>query len=154
MYRIPTPEARSCFEKARDLCEIQQFNEALNFLNEALNFYPLYLNVLNQKGVVLCKLGKPKEAIDCFNRAIEIKSNYIRAWNNKGQAFSKLGKYMEALDCFDFVLNIKPDLPTVHPVSASTKKIPFNSAVNDNTIVFHVAPPSCVSQIVDCGLLI
>ncbi|NVM43653.1 MAG: tetratricopeptide repeat protein [Candidatus Lokiarchaeota archaeon] len=84
MYHIPTPEARSCFEKARDFCKIKQFNEALHFLDEALNFYPLYLNVLNQKGVVLCKLGKPKEAIDCFNRAIEIKSNYIRAWNNKG----------------------------------------------------------------------
>lgn len=77
MYQIPTPEARFCFEKARDLSKIKQFDEALHFLDEALKLYPSYINVWNHKGVVLCKLGKPNEALGCFDRAIEIKSKYI-----------------------------------------------------------------------------
>jgi len=74
MHHIPTPEARSCFEKARDLSKIKQFDEALYFLDEALKLYPSYINVWNHKGVVLCNLGKPKEALGCFDKAIEIKS--------------------------------------------------------------------------------
>jgi len=60
MYHIPTPEARSCFEKARGLSKIKQFDEALYFLDEALKLNPNDIDILNKKEEILDKLGKTK----------------------------------------------------------------------------------------------
>ncbi|MHA1318249.1 MAG: tetratricopeptide repeat protein [Promethearchaeota archaeon] len=110
MYHIPTPEARSCFEKAKDFSKIKQFDEALYFLDEALKIYPTYINVWNHKGIVLCKIlckdidvmlnmsdilcemGKTEESIEFVNIALKLNPKDIKVLNKKEEILDKLGK--------------------------------------------------------------
>ena len=52
------------------LINLQRFEEALNLINQYLNIYPDYTDLMYIKGILYSELGKYNEALDCMNQCI------------------------------------------------------------------------------------
>jgi len=96
-------------DSALKLIESGNYQEAIEILDEALEFDPDNIHALHNKGWALLGLDKPKEAIFWFDKAILIDLTYVHALNNKGNAFIELDRPEDALVFFDMVLRIDPN---------------------------------------------
>lgn len=85
-----------------------QYQEAINAYNNALQIKPDYHFAWKGKGDALLDLGKYEEAIAAYEQAIIIKPDYYSAWNNKGIALKNLGMYEEAVAAYNQVLKLQP----------------------------------------------
>lgn len=56
----------------KNLLELNKFEEALGFFEQALLLEPSNADLWNLKGVTLRSLGRYDEAIECFNKSLEI----------------------------------------------------------------------------------
>ena len=77
--------------KAAILNELGQFNESLNYSNEAIKFNPKNKYAWNIKGYALYHLGSYDEAIRCYDSAIGIDPSFIYAINNKNAVLPDKG---------------------------------------------------------------
>ncbi|MGI0073427.1 MAG: tetratricopeptide repeat protein [Nitrosotalea sp.] len=66
-------------KKGTSLAEDGKYEEALEYLEDALSLNPDDPDVLNKKGVVLRSMGRYDEAIQCFNRSLEIEPRDLDA---------------------------------------------------------------------------
>ena len=87
----------------------KQYNEAIDYYDNALRQDSNNLDLLFNKAYSLAELGKFNEAIKWYDKALRIKPDDVDALNNKGWALYNLGKYNEAIEYFDKALRIKPD---------------------------------------------
>ena len=89
--------------------QLGRLNEAVPFLNKAINEDPLYCDAHHLLGYILYQQGKPKEAIPYLKKAIEINPQYYSAYTNIGLALCKLGKIEEGVENFNKALQINPN---------------------------------------------
>lgn len=102
--------------------EIENYEEALQAYNKAIEHDPNNMIALNSKGVILNELGRHEEALQAINKAIEIdhgrpkgifsnkrlNSEIPKAWYNKGCALTNLGRYEEAIEALDKAIDLDP----------------------------------------------
>lgn len=74
-----------------------QYEEALPYLNKALEWNPNWTEALRTKGMVLYNQDKKEEAISTWDNAIQIDPPYVSNYLSKGEALTDMGKYEEAL---------------------------------------------------------
>lgn len=86
----------------------QQYLNALNCYDKALEINPKNADAWNSKGVSLHNIRRYSEALDCYHKALEIDPKDASAWNSKGHTLYILGRYSEALACLDKALEIDP----------------------------------------------
>ena len=68
------------------------YKEAIDDFNRAIQLYPEYPAVYNNRGNVLLGLGAVREAIKDFDRALLLAPGYAAAYSNRAGAYMKLGQ--------------------------------------------------------------
>ncbi len=86
-----------------------QMEQAIPYLDKALELAPDLFEGWCNRGVVLYRIGKYEEAIASYDRALEAKPDDYEAWYFRGNVFEDMGKHEEAIDSFDRALEIKQD---------------------------------------------
>lgn len=94
--------------KGASLSELGHSEEAIEYLDHALEINPIDEKAWANKGTVLVSLGRLEEAIECHDRALEINPRVAEAWTNKGNVLDRLGRSEEAIECHDHALEINP----------------------------------------------
>ncbi|MEM7715403.1 MAG: DUF2225 domain-containing protein [Cyanobacteria bacterium P01_A01_bin.68] len=126
----------------------QEYTEAIESYNQALNHAPDYIIAHNNKGLALAALGdlkaglsqyqqaqnSYKKAIESYNQALKIAPDDIYAHNNKGGALQRLGdsqaklsqhqqaqdSYTQAIESCNQTLKIAPDYIAAHNKKGDT----------------------------------
>lgn len=78
--------------------ECENDEEALIWVNRALQLEPQNVSALIVKGCVLHNLEKLNAALLCFNRAIELEPNAADAWAEKVQVLCALEEWGQVLN--------------------------------------------------------
>lgn len=86
-----------------------EFEEAVEFLDLALDIEPEFSEALYYKSLSLAGMGEFKKAVDVLDKAIEINHLEDRYWNDKGNFLAKLGRIDESLKCFDKAMELSPN---------------------------------------------
>ena len=86
-----------------------QYEEAIDSYDKALEIKPDYYKAWENKGGVLFKLGQYEKAITAYDKALSIQPNYYQAWNNQGNGLLHLNRYEEAISAYDKSIAIKSD---------------------------------------------
>jgi tetratricopeptide (TPR) repeat protein len=89
--------------------QLGRLNEAVPFLNKALQQDPLYCDAHHLLGYLLYQQGKPREAIPFLRKSLEINPEYSSAYTHIGLALCQLGKIEEGVENFNRALEINPN---------------------------------------------
>jgi len=95
-------------DKGLSLANLDHYEEALSYFDQALELAPRDVMFLSNKGNCLNILGRYKEALSYFDQALELDPRYVKALNNKGICLNLLGRYEEAIRYYDMALEIDP----------------------------------------------
>ncbi|GAB7015730.1 tetratricopeptide repeat protein [Methanogenium cariaci] len=112
MSRIPANKlyALGWYNEGIVHLKINQFEEAMQFINSALDTLPENPDFLIGKGNVYLALGNYEEAYYYYRRAADNEPGNFRAWLNMGTALMRLENYTDSLKCFHQANKIKnPD---------------------------------------------
>jgi len=94
--------------KAIRLDENRKYDEALGYLDKALEKKTNDAFIMFYKGKILVTIQRYEEAIIYFDKALEIDPNHAQSLHGKGYALSELQRYEEAIIYFDKALEIDP----------------------------------------------
>src|SRR5262249_9556304 len=75
----------------------QQHREALEDFNRAIQLYPEYAAVYNNRGNLLLALGAAREAVKDFDRALVLAPGYAAAYSNRASAYMKVGQLQRGI---------------------------------------------------------
>ncbi|WP_117170314.1 tetratricopeptide repeat protein [Paraliobacillus sediminis] len=84
-------------EKYDKWYEKEQYDLALEDVNQRLEKYPEDPILYNEKGYALNFIGQYEEAIQSLNKAIELDNQMDGAFNNKALSLNELGEYEQAI---------------------------------------------------------
>jgi len=101
-------DARDLSNRAVELAESGQYDEALALVNKGIRLDSNNANSWYNKGIILFKMGRYQDALNSFAQAADIDPEFTEAWYNKGMALMCSGKYLEAIRAFNKVLKIHP----------------------------------------------
>ena len=102
------PDARDLSNRAVELAESGQYDEALALVNKGIKLDSNNANSWYNKGIILFKMGRYQDALNSFAQAADIDPEFTEAWYNKGMALMCSGKYLEAIRAFNKLLKIHP----------------------------------------------
>ena len=102
------PDARDLSNRAVELAESGQYDEALALVNKGIKLDANNANAWYNKGIIHFKMGRYQDAINSFSQAADIDPEFTEAWYNKGMALMCSGKYLEAIRAFNKLLKIHP----------------------------------------------
>lgn len=117
------PNIDSLNSKSSLLAKLGQYQEALKYIEKALELNSDYFVTLGNKGYILSKSGNPEDALKFFQQAIRINPEFIVAYYYKGQTHEDLKQYHEALKCYDKVLERNPDCELAENAKNRLKEI-------------------------------
>jgi len=89
--------------------ELDSFEEAVRYCDEALKIDPQDARAWCRKGDALSKNGSYSLAIECYQKAIQTKPRDERAWHAMGNALKEIGRHEEALDSYDKAIHLNWD---------------------------------------------
>jgi len=87
----------------------QQQKEAIEDFNKAIQLYPEYAAVYNNRGNVLLGLGAIREAMKDFDRALLLAPGYAAAYSNRAGASMKLGQIDRAIADYTKAIELTPN---------------------------------------------
>ncbi len=91
------------------LYRLERYEEALDSLNQSLQFNQDYIPALSRRGLVYQSLKQPEAAKADFEQAISIQPQDPEDWRNRGIALLNLERYEQALASYDKALEFQPD---------------------------------------------
>jgi tetratricopeptide (TPR) repeat protein len=102
MSRIPANKlyALGWYNEGIAHLKINEFEEAMQFINTALEALPENPDFLIGKGDVYLSLGNYEEAYYYYKRAADNETDNFRAWLSMGTALMRLENYNDAVECF------------------------------------------------------
>lgn len=84
----------SCFEA------LNEYENAIEFIDIYLETYPYNENAWYNRGVFLSAINKKEKALSSLDFALAINDKFAQAWFNKGIIVAELGRVHFALKCF------------------------------------------------------
>jgi tetratricopeptide (TPR) repeat protein len=102
------PGARDLSNRAVELAESGQYDEALDLVNKGIKLDGNNASAWYNKGIILFKMCRYPDALNAFAQTVDIDPEFTEAWYNKGMAIMELGKFLEAIRAFNKVLKIHP----------------------------------------------
>ena len=102
------PDARDLSNRAVELAESGQYDEALALVNKGIKLDSNNANSWYNKGIILFKMCRYQDSLNSFAQAADIDPEFTEAWYNKGMALMCSGKYLEAIRAFNKLLKIHP----------------------------------------------
>jgi len=97
-----------CKNLAEVLFDLQNFDEAIEWIIKGLAADPRSVGLLELQGFTLTAMGQLSEATVVFTEALGIAPHRQGLWKGKGQVNFRLGNYRDALDCFNKALELVP----------------------------------------------
>lgn len=91
------------------LIQIQEYEQALNYIEIGLKIDPNNFNLLNNKGYCLSKLERYSDAIPIYMKAHSLNPMDIEIINNIGTSYLNLNDTQGALQWYDLGLKIQPN---------------------------------------------
>ncbi|WP_078578381.1 tetratricopeptide repeat protein [Salipaludibacillus agaradhaerens] len=98
-------------EKYDSWYEKDQYELALEDLNERLEAYPEDPYLHNEKGYALQSIGQHEEALESLKKATELNDQLDAAFNNKAWALNELGEYEQAIVAAQKAIDISDKEP-------------------------------------------
>ena len=92
------------------LKNLERYDEALLYFDQALRIDPKDALALNNKANTLCSMGREYDAIKCFDAALAIDPGDAYALYNKANALKSLGRPQEAKAFEERALSIRPGI--------------------------------------------
>jgi Flp pilus assembly protein TadD len=89
--------------------EFTQPNQAIKYLNKAIQKNPKFAEAYNNRGNAYRDLKQLQKAFADYNQAIRLKPNYVQAYNNRGNIYYDLKKYKLAVNDYNKSISLKPD---------------------------------------------
>ena len=83
-----------------------QYEEAINDFNKALELDPKYAGAYNNRGNVYHELKQYKKAIEDYNKALELNPNLTVTYSNRGITYCKLNKTEEAIEDYNAAIKL------------------------------------------------
>jgi tetratricopeptide (TPR) repeat protein len=90
--------------RAETCVQLNQPDEALTCLDQALGFEPGSVDLLIKKATLLMDLKRHDDALLCLDQVIAADPGVTLAYLRKGALFNQLGRFKEALACYDMAL--------------------------------------------------
>jgi tetratricopeptide (TPR) repeat protein len=90
---------------------MQKPKEAIEDFNRAIQLYPEYAAIYNNRGNVLLALGAVREAMKDFDRALLLSPGYAAAYSNRAGANLRLGEVGLALADYNKAIALVPVNP-------------------------------------------
>lgn len=90
------------------LFDKDEYFEAEQYYEKALNIHPKNANILFNKGALLQHLKRFQEALTLYEKALEYSPRFVRAINNKAAILDHLGQYELAEEAYKRALLIEP----------------------------------------------
>ena len=84
-------------------------NQAVNYLNKAIQKNPKFAEAYNNRGNAYRDLNKLQKAFADYNQAIRLKPNYVQAYSNRGNIYYDLKKYKLAVNDYNKSISLRPD---------------------------------------------
>jgi hypothetical protein len=104
--------------------QLGKHEQALDWINNALNLQPLNPKYLANFGVILIELKKYEMALEIYNKCINLQPNQFVFYDNLGISLHYLKRYEEAIENFNKCLNLKSDyIPALLHLGLSLKEI-------------------------------
>ena len=72
-------QVQDLIKKAKSLVSDGKYDQALEYIENALSVEKNNPQIWNLKGIALRSMGRYDEAIECFNRSLEIKPKDLNA---------------------------------------------------------------------------
>ena len=88
--------------------ELDDFEEAIEFFDMALELKPDFEDALYFKSLSLARIDEFKKALEVINKAIKLNLNNDKLWNDKANFLVKLNRFDEAYVCFDKAIELNP----------------------------------------------
>jgi tetratricopeptide (TPR) repeat protein len=93
-------DAETWNNKGVALAGQNQYDEAIQAFDHAIQLDPQYAKAWNNKGVALAGQNQYDEAIKAYDEAIRLDPQYAKAWQGRGLALKALGRNAEADTAF------------------------------------------------------
>ncbi|MBO0764812.1 MAG: tetratricopeptide repeat protein [Hyphomicrobiaceae bacterium] len=90
---------------------LQNAKEAIEDFNRAIQLFPEYAAIYNNRGNVLLGIGAVREAMKDFDRALLLAPGYVAAYSNRGGAQLKLGEVNLAIADYNKAIALTPVNP-------------------------------------------
>lgn len=81
---------------------------ALEDFNRAVQLFPEYAAIYNNRGNLLLTLGLTREAIKDFDRALTLAPGYAAAYNNRAGARARLAEHVQAIADYTRAIELLP----------------------------------------------
>ncbi|MDP6598300.1 MAG: tetratricopeptide repeat protein [Candidatus Poribacteria bacterium] len=88
--------------------EIEEYEQAVELLMQALEIFPLYAEAYGNLGIALEKLDLIEDAIFCFQKAVEIDLSQISGYHNLATLYRQHGLLDEAIATLESALESEP----------------------------------------------
>jgi len=89
--------------------EIQDYDKAIKFYSQALEYEPDDVDILISLGLAYIGKSEYGKAIKLFKKALEIERDYPLIWDNLGIAYEYNQEYEKAKDAYQKAFNLDPD---------------------------------------------
>ena len=99
-----TQSAKNYFKLGNDKLDSNNFNDAIEYFNKALEIDSLYTDAYFNRGFAKLWIEDYKGSWHDNSKVIELDSNYLNAFLNRAEASRELGQYESALSDLNFVL--------------------------------------------------
>lgn len=106
--------ARAYNVVGRALAKRGQYDEALEYFQEAVRVAPEFAEGQNDLGVALARRGEIDEAITHYRTALRIDPGYARAHGNLGTVLARRGAFEEAIEHFSQAVRLEPTNARAH----------------------------------------
>ena len=94
-------EAEYLYQQARQKADDENFEEALVFLDRAVNLAPGFSVAHCEKGNCFHFMNRESDALESYERAIQVDPYNAEAWFHKGQILKAQGKSAEGDLCIE-----------------------------------------------------
>ena len=108
------------YRSALEFLKAEEYESALQDLEQALELNPKFSDLLNFRGVALCELGHVDDGVEALRRSVELNPKLLVARLNLAFALLRAGDYKEAEAQLEGVLEMDP---TQHAASAKLEEL-------------------------------
>ena len=106
------PDESEAFRKLGKHCWSQhRYEEAIGYLNRALEIDSSYKNVYNDLAYIYDEIGDFEKAILAINNYITIAPDEANPYDSRAEIYARNGKLDLAIESYEKALDIKPDFP-------------------------------------------
>ncbi|KAM3134776.1 hypothetical protein pb186bvf_013101 [Paramecium bursaria] len=120
--QVASQRAIALANEAIILIQSNQFQEALNLLDQAISLKPDFQQAYYIQGLCYYNLQKHDQAVQVFNSAIALDPNDVQSIMKKAQSLEKLDRLVELLNTIQKADELTPNNVEVYKIRATTLK--------------------------------